>query len=139
MGSEWNPRKSHYDISMSRRTRKPLNLEKEADEGEDGEEGRIPKERGDSDHKSLKQLMVKERSTLDAHFTEEKQRLQVVVKQHEEDLDGVNFKRLVSRYSRVLRRLIKVKREPHLGSGKKRSSDCPQFLHFAYVNIFSHM
>uniref|UniRef100_A0A5B7C0S7 Uncharacterized protein n=1 Tax=Davidia involucrata TaxID=16924 RepID=A0A5B7C0S7_DAVIN len=122
MGSEYNPSKPHYNISMSKRTRKP-------------QENQIPLEEKESppkdvnelveenDHRSLKQLMIKGdgegRSSLGQHFTEEEKQLQVVVKQHEESLDGVKFKRLVSRYARVLSHLIKIKGGPPLGSRKK--------------------
>ncbi|KAH7864456.1 hypothetical protein Vadar_029771 [Vaccinium darrowii] len=133
MGSESsNPYKPAYDISMSKRTRKPLNLQTEADpippkdsspEKENPtkaikkEEEKSSSEGEESDHKSLKQL-IKSRSPLGQHFTEEKQ-LPLVVRQHEEDLNGVKFKGLVSRYAKVLSRLIKIKRGSHLKSGKK--------------------
>lgn len=133
MGSErGNPNKPPYDITMSKRTRKPLNLQMEADpilpkaaslENEiltkaiKKEEEKSSSEGEESDHKSLKQL-IKTRSPLGQHFTEDKQ-LQLVVKHQEEDLNGVKFKGLVSRYARVLSRLIKIKRDSHLRPGKK--------------------
>ncbi|KAA8515738.1 hypothetical protein F0562_018651 [Nyssa sinensis] len=121
MGSEYNPSKPHYNISMSKRTRKPLNLGKEANgnpledcslekesfekdiEGVEEKSGNEEGEEIISDHKSLKQLMIngdgegsKGRSSLGQHFTkEEEKQLQVVVKQHEESLDGVKFKRMI--------------------------------------------
>ncbi|XP_028086117.1 histone H3.v1-like [Camellia sinensis] len=127
MGSEYNPSKPpHYDINLSKRTRKPLNLHMEADqspektssfspekenpkksdgvneeegEGEEKEEEEEEEEKSIKDqndhHKSLKQL-IKGRSPLGQHFTEEKQQqqqLQMVVKQqHDEDLDGSSMK-----------------------------------------------
>ncbi|CAL5380701.1 unnamed protein product [Camellia sinensis] len=152
MGSEYNPSKPpHYDINLSKRTRKPLNLHMEADqspektssfspekenpkksdgvneeegEGEEEEEEEKSIKDQNDHHKSLKQL-IKGRSPLGQHFTEEKQQqqqLQMVVKQqHDEDLDGSSMKckRLVSHYARVLSRLIKVKRDPRSGSRKK--------------------
>ncbi|XP_052194178.1 uncharacterized protein LOC127802421 [Diospyros lotus] len=118
MGSEYNPAsKAHYDISLSKRTRKPLSdLQKEVrssgspekgspnseEEEEEEEEKAGGKEaREETEHKSLKQL-IRERSPLGRHFTEDqdqdnldqndkaqqKRQLQlVVVKQREEDLD----------------------------------------------------
>ncbi|PSS10043.1 Protein phosphatase Slingshot 1 like [Actinidia chinensis var. chinensis] len=111
MGSECNPIKPHYDISLSKRTRKPLNPPKEAEFSEKESPRQCAK------CKSLKEL-IKERSSLGQHFKKEKQ-LQIVVKQHEENLEEVKFKQLVSRYTCFLSRLIKIKRDPRLGSRKK--------------------
>ncbi|KAF7137414.1 hypothetical protein RHSIM_Rhsim07G0049100 [Rhododendron simsii] len=107
MGSEGgNPNKPRYDITMSKRTRKPVNLQTEADqilpkaaslENEvltkaiKKEEEKSSSEGEESDHKSLQQL-IKTRSPLGQHFTEEKQ-LPLVVKHQEERL---KFKGLVS-------------------------------------------
>ncbi|KAA8520309.1 hypothetical protein F0562_014565 [Nyssa sinensis] len=129
---------------MSKRTRKPLNLEKEAnqkacssekesppkDVNEYSEEKTSDEAEDNNDHKSLKQLMIKGneegnkgRSSLGQHFTEEeKQKLkqiQVVVKQHEEVRDGVKFKRMVNRYAKVLSHLIKKKPVPRLTISSK--------------------
>ncbi|KAG5538962.1 hypothetical protein RHGRI_019494 [Rhododendron griersonianum] len=109
MGSErGNPNKPPYDITLSKRTRKPLNLQTEADpilpkaaspekeiltKAIKKEEERSSSEGEESDHKSLKQL-IKNRSPLGQHFTEEKQ-LPLVVKHQEEDLNGVKLKGLV--------------------------------------------
>ncbi|GFY92118.1 hypothetical protein Acr_08g0005140 [Actinidia rufa] len=118
MGSDQcNPIKPHYDITLSKRTRKSLNPPTESDTLETESPKKCANEEEESDHKSLKEL-IKERSSLGKHFTEETQ-LQIVVKQREEDLEGVKFKSLVRRYTRVLSRLIKVKRDPHLGSRNK--------------------
>ncbi|KAL6964841.1 hypothetical protein U1Q18_035896 [Sarracenia purpurea var. burkii] len=182
MRSDCNPSKPHYDLSMSKRTRKPLNLEREADdktaqitlkpsslereaddqmaqitlkqgsldieagdqmaqipikpryleresptdhginkeekedekEEEEEEEEKSSHEGEDSGHKSLKQL-IKGRNSLEEHFTEEEQKLQLVVKRQHR----VDFKKLVSRCSRVLSRLIEVKREPRVGYRNK--------------------
>lgn len=132
MGNErGNPNKSSYDITMSKRTRKPLNLQAEADlvppkasssekeistKAIKKEEEESSSEGEESDHKSLEQL-IKIRSPLGQHFTEEKQ-LPLVVKHQEEGLNGLKFKGLVSRYTRVLSRLIKIKRDSHLRPGK---------------------
>ncbi|KAL6981577.1 hypothetical protein U1Q18_023203 [Sarracenia purpurea var. burkii] len=123
MGSQSNPSKPHYDINMSKRTRKTLNLGKEADQSYRkvpspekesptngvNEEEKSSTEGEESDHQkmSLKQLIKGKRSSLGQHFTEEKQ-LPLVVKPREEGLDGVKFKKLVSRYAGVLGRLIKI-------------------------------
>lgn len=129
MGSECNctPPTRHYDIKMSRRTPKPLNLEREADqwaanscslarenteidapkEEKEGEEKRFEKvdgEKDENDHKSLKEL-IEARSSLGKHFTQEEKQLQVVVNQHDGILDG--FK--LGKMARFLSRLIKKK------------------------------
>lgn len=127
MGSECNclPQTPHYDIKMSKRTRKPLNLEGEANqwatnscsyegkgtqEEEENEEDKRSKrsdEEQENDHKkSLKQL-IEGRSSLGKHFTEEEKQLQVVVKQHEENLDGLKLGKM----ARFLSSLIKLKRK----------------------------
>lgn len=147
MGSESNGGKFRYDLSMSKRTRKPLNREKEDnqcalkssfsdkeipqkgenDEKEDEHCFKVVDEGEESDHKSLKQL-IEGRSTLGQHFTTEEmkqpmlvhkhdeKKLQLVVTHHEEGLDGVRFKEMVSRCAKVLSRLIKKKRDPRIGS-----------------------
>ena len=128
MGSECNfsPQTPHYDIKMSKRTRKPLNLKGEANqwatsscsfegkgtqEEEENEEDKRSKkidEEQENDHKkSLKQL-IEGRSSLGKHFTEEEKQLHhVVVKQHEESLDGLKLGKM----ARFLSRLIKIKRK----------------------------
>ncbi|GLT80658.1 hypothetical protein SLA2020_520850 [Shorea laevis] len=100
MGSEY---KRHYDITMSKRTRKPLNLEDVPHASIQKEETSGEESRG--------------RSSLGHHFTQEEKQLQVQVvkKQHQ---DG-KFKGMMSRYAKVLSHMIKVKREPRIGSQKK--------------------
>lgn len=143
MGSEGDGRKFRYDISMSKRTRKPLNREKEGitkicfsneevrPKGDDYEKineqnFREVDEGEASDHKSLKQL-IEERNTLGQHLTTEEmkqpmlvkhdeKRLQLVVRHHEEGLDGIKFKDMVSRCAKILSRLIKNKRDPRMRS-----------------------
>ncbi|XP_059654304.1 uncharacterized protein LOC132301027 [Cornus florida] len=132
MGSECNPTKPHYDITMSKRTRRRLDLEKEAnlqismnsEKGSDCQESvckvedKSANEGEENDHKSLKQLI--KTTSLGEHFTEEEKQLQIVVKQEEDGIDGVKFKRMVSRYAKILSHLIKLKKkDPHLGSRKK--------------------
>ncbi|KAL6326985.1 hypothetical protein AAG906_012669 [Vitis piasezkii] len=135
-----NSSKRHYDITMSRRTRKALNLEESKKEiplkgdGHEGEKRNTTEKGGehDNDHKkSLKQLIHgdgnvkvilgeenKCRSSLGQHFTEDKQ-LQLVVKQQEEVMVGVKPKGSVSHYIKVLSHLIKVKQDSRLPSRKK--------------------
>ncbi|KAM7508956.1 hypothetical protein LguiA_019409 [Lonicera macranthoides] len=114
---------------MSKRTRKPLNLKGEAnqwatnscsfegtgtqndaqEEVENEEEKRSKRidEEQENDHKkSLKQL-IEGRSSLGKHFTQEEKQLQVVVKQHEETLDGMKLGKM----ARFLSRLIKIKKK----------------------------
>ncbi|XP_019055621.1 PREDICTED: uncharacterized protein LOC109115737 [Nelumbo nucifera] len=175
MGSESNLNKRHYDLSMSKRTRKPVKLEgsnrqaitvrhpekrnhptTEVDEEKDNyksqtenSSSRVVEERKNAkcsptpgvdgkedttDHRSVKELIngngegeVKRgqgsRSSGNSlghrfTFTEEKQ-LQLVTKQQGEGTEGVKTGGMVSRYVKALSHLIKVKRDPHLGSRKK--------------------
>ncbi|XVF23094.1 hypothetical protein REPUB_Repub13aG0008400 [Reevesia pubescens] len=152
MGSECNPSKRHYDITMSKRTRKPLNLQ-EANYHQNNHtiasskwdimfDQRSPRkgdhEEEESDRKSLKQLIngvdenTKEMSSseemnrsgcrnstsLSHHFTEEEKQLQLVKKQ-QQDNGVIKLKGMMSRYAKVLSHLVKVKREPRIGSRKK--------------------
>ncbi|KAL9321933.1 hypothetical protein ACSQ67_009986 [Phaseolus vulgaris] len=96
------------------------------------------KQGGENDHKSLKQLIIGDddkeamkgnsdergkgsRNSLGEHFTEEeKQHLQLVRMQQKENLQGLKFKKLVSRYAKVLGHLLKAKRDPHLGDAGKK-------------------
>ncbi|KAF5952670.1 hypothetical protein HYC85_010614 [Camellia sinensis] len=133
MGSEYNPSKPpHYDINLSKRTRKPLNLHMEADQSPEKTSSFSPEKENPKKSDSVNEEEEKEKKKKKKkrrrrkHFTEEKQQqqqqLQMVVKQqHDEDLDGSSMKckRLVSHYARVLSRLIKVKRDPRSGSRKK--------------------
>ncbi|GKV20810.1 hypothetical protein SLEP1_g30874 [Rubroshorea leprosula] len=133
MGSEY---KRNYDITMSKRTRKPLNLEDAPHASIVNANGSPPSppkvvQDEDNERRSLKQLIngdwkateetsgeeSRGRSSLGHHFTQEEKQLQVQVvkKQHQ---DG-KFKGMMSRYAKVLRHMIKVKREPRIGSQKK--------------------
>ncbi|KAF8398556.1 hypothetical protein HHK36_017487 [Tetracentron sinense] len=59
-------------------------------------------------------------NSLGHHFTEEKQQLQLVIKQQGDGVaEGKKLSGMVSRYVKVLSHLIKVKRDPRLGSRKK--------------------
>lgn len=127
MGSGCNESKHHYDISMSKRTRRPSKVQ-DADQnsstGSPGNDAPVkavvdegdessPSIVGDAEEKydrkkSLKQL-IKSRSSLGQHFTEEEKQLQLVTKQQQEGVQGLKLKRMVSRYAKVLSHLIKVK------------------------------
>ncbi|XP_044489491.1 uncharacterized protein LOC123213925 [Mangifera indica] len=123
MGSQCNPTKPRFDITMSRRTRKPIfNLDDPTSSVDQVEE--------DNDHKSLKQLINRDetskkknaeeskgRNSLGEHFTEEEKQLQLVKLQQQK---GVKLKGMVNRYVKVLSHLIKVNRDPRtIGSTKK--------------------
>ncbi|KAF5736385.1 hypothetical protein HS088_TW14G00527 [Tripterygium wilfordii] len=123
-----NSSKPRYDITMSKRTRKPSNLNtilptesespvKDVLDEEDRES--IDRE---SDRKSLEHL-IKSRSSLGEHFTQEEtqqqQQLQLV-KKNQEDKKGLKLRGMVTHCTKVLSHLIKLKRDPaRLGSRKK--------------------
>ncbi|XP_071932946.1 uncharacterized protein [Coffea arabica] len=138
MGSESKPNKFHYDLSMSKRTRRSLNLvEDDHDQGSfqawheeeecalefaigDEEKGSISlSEASENDQKkSLKQLIGGR--SLSQHFSQEEPQLQLVVKQHDQEgLNGLKFTRMVSRYAKALSHLIKLKRKQQMGLYKK--------------------
>lgn len=137
MESECNFSRRRYDITMSKRTRKPSMMDEapaKGSEREREEENSIPgiDEREWKDRKSLEDLINKEekgivsnssdekvrRNSLDQHFHEEEKQLQMVVRPpREEGGDGVKLKGMVSRYMKVLSHMIKVK---HLGPRKKQ-------------------
>lgn len=161
MGSQCDPSKRHYDITMSKRTRKPISdhlqeaninnnnnhtkwdiplktiaslFDQSSPKKGDHHGGQVAAEElEESDHrKSLKQLIHGDesaaggRSSLSHHFTEEEkqqQQLQLVKSTNQQGHNnngGVKFKGMMSRYAKVLSHLVKVKREPHIGSRKKR-------------------
>ncbi|XP_039052582.1 uncharacterized protein LOC120194316 [Hibiscus syriacus] len=107
--------KLHFDITLSRRTRKPLN-DPQPPKSND-------KESENEDHKSLKQLINGDetggnKTSMGRHFSEEEQHLQLVKKNHNYN-NGIKLKGMLSRYAKVLSHLVKVKREPSLGAKKK--------------------
>ncbi|XVF75044.1 hypothetical protein PTKIN_Ptkin13bG0157500 [Pterospermum kingtungense] len=162
MGSQCDPSKRFYDITMSKRTRKPI-LDLQENNNNNNHTSPSPaaasskwdvqvplktiasvfdqssprtgdqhhQEELESDHrKSLKQLINGDengkeiisssgRSSLSHHFTEEEKQLQVV-KKNQQDNSGVKLKGMMSRYAKVLSHLVRVKREPHIGSRKKK-------------------
>ncbi|KAJ1377962.1 hypothetical protein SESBI_48336 [Sesbania bispinosa] len=136
--------KRHYDITMSRRTRKqsfPVQAnEKPISVDDVSQQTSLPEvKESENDHKSLKQLIRGEekldavkcnnnnndeggkgRNSLGEHFNEEEKQLQLVRLQQKDNLQGLKFKKLVRRYAKVLGHLMKAKREPHLGDAGKK-------------------
>ncbi|CAJ1958318.1 unnamed protein product [Sphenostylis stenocarpa] len=148
--------KRPYDITMSRRTRKQQSPVQGNEKPKSAMVDVTPKDvkvavettqtntiagvkqGGESDHKSLKQLIIGDdkeakkgnnderskgsRNSLGEHFTEEeKQHLQLVrIQQKDNNLQGLKFKKLVSRYAKVLGHLMKAKRDPHLSDAGKK-------------------
>ncbi|KAG6575654.1 hypothetical protein SDJN03_26293, partial [Cucurbita argyrosperma subsp. sororia] len=120
--------KRHYDISMSKRTRKPAKIQDEIQTGTSNNDDQYErfgtKEFENNDHKSLKQLINGEgkteigsderngeRNSLGKHFSEEEiNGLQIVKKQHEDGLHGVKLKKVVGKF---LRNLIKGDGDRH--------------------------
>ncbi|MBA0818491.1 hypothetical protein Gohar_027806 [Gossypium harknessii] len=139
MGSECNQSKPRYDITMSKRTRKANAIANEdlnhsnatfagssiSEPRKRDDEQEEEKESENEDRKSLKQLIngdeTASTSSLGRRFSEEEeQRLQLVKKQQHYGNGGVKLKGMMSRYAKVLSHLVKVKREPSLGSKKKQ-------------------
>lgn len=112
MGSEGAPKtqKLHYNISMSRRTRKAQNLNNEEREG---------REENAQEQKSLKQL-IEGRSTLAQHFREEEIKEQSLVVNVKAPDDDHGLKRsMVRDYVKILSHMIKVKQESYIRSWRK--------------------
>ncbi|GMN64134.1 hypothetical protein TIFTF001_033224 [Ficus carica] len=125
--------KQHYDITMSRRTRRP---QKVRDENENPSPPRgVAHEGEENDRKSLKELIdgdgkakavsggdedVKGRSSLGQRLTEGEKQLQLVGVQQRDGLNGLKLKKLVSRYAKVLGYLMKKNRDPSLRDSKKK-------------------
>ncbi|KAI3511155.1 hypothetical protein L1887_18299 [Cichorium endivia] len=122
MGNESKPNKPHYDITLSRRTRKPQSRarfgEKVSALNDNDEDKEVEKEKGKKfiDIISEKEEDPEYRSSLGEHFTEEDNQLQLVVKQHEKGDDGASLKKMVSRCAKMWGHMIKIKG----GSRKKR-------------------
>lgn len=122
MGNESKPNKPHYDITMSRRTRRlqsrtlfgeKVSALKEEDDQQVEEENEAEKRK----NKLIEFFGLKEeeeeeeeecKSSLGEHFTEEDKQHQLVVK-HEKGHDGMNLKKMVSRCAKVWGNLIKIK------------------------------
>ncbi|CAK8532168.1 unnamed protein product [Lathyrus sativus] len=134
--------KRHYDITMSRRTRKQNEkpISKDVSTTKDVVSHETTLHENNNDHKSLKQLIggeaketrmksssssdegdnSKGRNSLGEHFSEEEKQLQLVRMQQKDNIQGLKFKKLVRRYAKVLGHLIKAKRDPHLGDAGKK-------------------
>ncbi|OIT32669.1 hypothetical protein A4A49_37959 [Nicotiana attenuata] len=112
MGSKVSPRKLHYDVSMSKRTRKPLNLNainpQQSEEligSVESKQAPAPSEEERKyERKSLKQLIEVRSISLRQHFIEEEKQLQVMVKQQPEEsmVNGLKLKKIVTCYTKVL-------------------------------------
>ncbi|XP_022863620.1 uncharacterized protein LOC111383713 [Olea europaea var. sylvestris] len=116
-----NPCKPHYNISMSRRTRRPNNLKIEACEstclGKEENAHRRQKHEDHQQQKSLKEL-IQGRCPLAQHFEvkEEEKQQDPVISRNE---NGVKFKKIVKHCVDVMSNLIKVKQDPPVESRKK--------------------
>ncbi|EXB75448.1 hypothetical protein L484_002670 [Morus notabilis] len=132
MGGDKRP----YDITMSRRTRRPPKV-RDANENSpwDCPPRDVAHESEENDRKSLKELIDgdektkavsggdeggKGRSSLGQHFTEGEKQLQIVGVQQKESLHGLKLKKMVSRYAKVLGYLMKKNRDPSLRDSKKK-------------------
>lgn len=148
MGSECNPTsKQRYDITMSKRTRKPFSLPQLKVHAPTKASPEKDRATGDSDHSSLKQLMInvkintegtnnegntsdesenRVRNSLGQHFSEEEkkqqQQLLLVKKQKQELIHGAKLKGVMGRYVKVLSHLIKAKRNSSSSSSSTRSN-----------------
>ncbi|KAI4333222.1 hypothetical protein L6164_018058 [Bauhinia variegata] len=135
--------KRRFDITMSKRTRKPFQFlqakEKPVPAGESTVENLDQVKEGENGHKSLKQLINGDdkekmevggespgRNSLGQHFNEEEKHLQLV-KRQQGSQQGLKFKKLLRGYTKVLSHLMKAKRDPHIGeSGKKPMIKLPK-------------
>ncbi|KAK9049625.1 hypothetical protein SSX86_023034 [Deinandra increscens subsp. villosa] len=115
-GESTNPIKPHYDITMSRRTRRErtralVGEKVSALEVEDKHVGE-----GNEDEKRRMKLVEifggkqegECKNSLGGHFTEEDQQNQLVVK-HEKGIEGVSLKKMVSRCAKMWGHMIKIK------------------------------
>lgn len=130
MGSEGETktRKAHYNMSMSRRTRKPQNLKIEPHESFEEKDDQSIISRSEN-QKSLKQL-IEGRCSLAQHFFREEEKQQsVVVRPPEDGSEGVKLKRIVRNYAKVLSHLIKVKQESYIRSWRKPAQSLKLIKH----------
>ncbi|CAI9764647.1 unnamed protein product [Fraxinus pennsylvanica] len=122
-----NPGTPHYNITMSRRTRRPNNLKIEPfgstcfEENKcSGDEEKVYGGHKNDDHhqqKSLKEL-IESSCPLAQHLEikeEEKQQDLVIIRNEK----GVKFKKVVRHCVDAMSSLIKVKQDPPLGPRKK--------------------
>ncbi|KAI3826896.1 hypothetical protein L1987_00956 [Smallanthus sonchifolius] len=122
MVGESKPNKPHYDITMSRRTRRARMLFGEKVSALKVEDKQVDEENEEEKRKMKfidifggKQEEDECKNSLGGHFTEEDKERQLVVK-HEKGLDGVSLKKMVSRCAKMWGHMIKIKG----GSRKKR-------------------
>lgn len=129
MGNESNPNKHHYDISMSRRTRRSQSraifgekvsalkdeddIEVEQENEEEKRKAKFMEFFGEKEEEDEEE--VKRRNSLGERFNDEDKQHQLVVK-HEKGVDGVSLKKMVSRCAKMWGNIIKIKG----GSRKKR-------------------
>ncbi|PON40993.1 hypothetical protein TorRG33x02_339100 [Trema orientale] len=132
--------KRHYDITMSRRTRRPLKVRDNNGDDHSPKDSSPPKGAGDegeeNDRKSLKQLIDGDgnakavpsdevgkgvtRSSLGEHLSDgENKQLQLVGVQ-QKGLHGLKLKKMVSRYAKILGHLMKKNRDSSLRESKKK-------------------
>nr|XP_010935492.2 uncharacterized protein LOC105055395 [Elaeis guineensis] len=129
MATECEPTKQRrYDLSMSRRTRKPPTTTSTTKSSQDEDEDLQKKSNNGFHHVSLKELMKESNGEkaesrtgqgngdgMKLMETAAEKNLPIVRKQGE-GIEGVKMAGLVSRYAKVLNHLIKVKR-----SSKKKN------------------
>ncbi|KAI4323325.1 hypothetical protein L6164_022940 [Bauhinia variegata] len=136
MDSESPTYQRRYDLTMSRRTRKPLQFlqakEKPITVSVPTLEDLLQVKEGENRHKSLKQLIngddkekelgqeAKGRNSLSQIFNQEEKHLQLVKRQQQGGLQGLKFKKLVHRFTKVLSHLMKAKHDPHIGESVKK-------------------
>ncbi|CAI9103262.1 OLC1v1001714C1 [Oldenlandia corymbosa var. corymbosa] len=140
---QFKPSKFHYDIAMSKRTRKssmnfveqdhvnidPIQampageeefvvVEKEQEEDHTNRDELVRED--DDNKKSLKELINGGRNSLSQHFSDEEKNLPLIVKVHDQEgSNRLKLKRMVSRYAKVLSHLVKLKRKSESGFHKK--------------------
>ncbi|KAJ6425021.1 hypothetical protein OIU84_025733 [Salix udensis] len=140
------PCKPRYDITMSRRTRKPVMSVEEAGQNPTAVLMISPDEESDAKDASTQATgkvmsrpswrcrkqgskMMKtsianyqgSKNSLGQHFKGEEKQLQLVtMKQAKEGIEGVKLKGMVGRYVKVLSHLIRVKRDKRINNGSRK-------------------
>ncbi|KAL8204413.1 hypothetical protein R6Q57_010036 [Mikania cordata] len=123
MEGDSDPDKPHYDITMSRRTRRAHARTLFGEKVSDLKiEDKQVDEENEEEKKKMKLIDIfggiheeECKISLGGHFTEEDKQRQLVVK-HEKGHDGVSLKKMVSRCAKMWGHMIKIKG----GSRKKR-------------------
>ncbi|KAJ6777888.1 hypothetical protein OIU74_001793 [Salix koriyanagi] len=139
------PCKPRYDITMSRRTRKPVMSVEEADQNPTAVLIISPDEESDAkdatqatekvmsrpswavqetrveDDENIESKLSGSKNSLGQHFKGEEKQLQLVtMKQAKEGIEGVKLKGMVGRYVKVLSHLIRVKRDKRINNGSRK-------------------